>query len=138
MKRLALFSTLLFLLAISACQHEVAQPSIKAVRGEWQWIYSAGGLTGDSLAPINSTSITLSLNKDSTYMFYLNNIPQDSGRYTIRAAVSNSILHLEHAVAINRLSMEPDLLILQWDNSQLLLMDSNIADGFSHHFKKIQ
>ena len=77
MKRFFIFSTLLLIFfAVSSCTRNVDKPANKAVKGEWQWEYSAGGVGGYSLEPINNTLITLSLNSDSTYAFYLNNETQ--------------------------------------------------------------
>jgi hypothetical protein len=140
MKRVFLFSTLfLLLLAVGSCSREVSQPSGKAVKGDWQWVYSAGGLTGSSVAPINNTLVTLSLNPDSTYTFYLNNEVQISGSYAIQSDNnSRRVLHLDHSVEINKLAMEPEQLIVVWDSGQLQLQDSHLSDGFNHHFKKVK
>jgi hypothetical protein len=139
MKRLFVFSTLfLFLLAVTACNHELDQPATKAAKGEWQWDYSVGGVSGSSLEPINSTLITLSLNSDSTYTFYLNGETEASGTYAIQATGNASILHLDQRIQINMLSMPPDQVILKWDDSQLQLHDDGLSDGFNHHFVKIK
>ena len=140
MRRVFLFSTLFFLLlSIGSCSHDVAQPAEKDTRGDWQWMYSAGGVSGSSIAPINNTLITLSLNPDSTYMFYLNNELQASGSYTIQNYNnSKPVLHLDHAVEINKLAMEQEQLILVWNSSQLQLQDSKLSDGFNHYFKKVK
>ena len=96
MKRSFIFSTLfLFLLAVSSCSHDMEKPANKAAKGQWQWEYSNGGVGGYSLHPVNNTLITLSLNSDSTYAFYLNDETQASGKYSIQATGNASILHLD-------------------------------------------
>lgn len=137
MKPLFLFLTLiLLLLVINSCSHDLERPAEKVVKGDWQWEYSVGGVGGDSLAPMDNTLITLSLNKDSTYVFYLNNALLDSGSYSIQGTANTAVLHLARGISIGRLSMDPEQLILKWDSSQLQLLDSDISDGFNHHFKK--
>ena len=139
MKRFFIFSTLLLIFfAVSSCTRNMDKPANKAVKGEWQWEYSAGGVGGYSLQPINSTLITLSLNSDSTYAFYLNNETQISGRYSIQDTDNTSILHLDNRIQINLLSMQPDQVILKWDSSELQLLDDGISDGYHHYFKKVQ
>ena len=139
MKRLSLFSTLLlFLFAVSSCTRDMQKPANKPAKGEWQWAYSAGGVGGYSLQPINNTLVTLSLNGDSTYVFYLNNETQVSGKYTIQATDNGSILHLDNRIQINLLSMQPDQAIIKWDSNELQLLDDDISDGYNHHFEKIK
>jgi hypothetical protein len=138
MKRFFIFSTLfLFLFAVSSCTRDVQKPANKAAQGQWQWEYSIGGLGGYSLQPINNTLITLSLNSDSTYTFYLNNETQASGKYSRRASDNKSILQLDNRIQINLLSMQPEQLILKWDSNELQLLDNDISDGYIHHFKKV-
>jgi len=133
-----LFSTLLlFLLTVSSCSHDTEKPANKAAKGQWQWEYSAGGVGGYSLQPINNTLITLSLNNDSTYDFYLNNEVQISGKYSIQAATNGSLLHFDDRIQINLLSMQQDQTIIKWDSQKLQLLDGDISDGYNHYFKKI-
>lgn len=130
----------LFLLwaGVSACNHELEQPLNKAAKGEWQWMYSTGGVSGTSLKPINNTSITLTLTKDSTYIFYLNNEQYVSGNYSIRAAGNTTVLYLNQGIQINMLLLQPELAIESWDSSQLQLSDYSINDGYHHYFKIIK
>ena len=123
--------------AVSSCTREVQNPANKPTKGQWQWEYSAGGVGGYSLQPINNTLVTLSLNSDSTYDFYLNNEMQLSGKYAIQATGNSSILHLDDRIQLNLLSMQPDQVIVKWDGSQLQLLDDDISDGYNHHFKKV-
>jgi len=125
------------LFAVSSCTREVQNPANKPTKGQWQWEYSAGGVGGYSLQPINNTLVTLSLNSDSTYDFYLNNEMQLSGKYAIQATGNSSILHLDDRIQLNLLSMQPDQVIVKWDGSQLQLLDDDISDGYNHHFKKV-
>jgi len=125
------------LFAVSSCTRDVQSPANKPTKGQWQWEYSAGGVGGYSLQPINNTLVTLSLNSDSTYDFYLNNEMQLSGKYAIQATGNSSILHLDDRIQLNLLSMQPDQVIVKWDGSQLQLLDDDISDGYNHHFKKV-
>ena len=34
--------------------------------------------------------------------------------------------------------MQPDQMILKWDSNELQLLDSDISDGFNHHFKRVK
>ena len=139
MKRVFLSLTpILFLFFITACTHDVEPLSAKAVKGEWQWAYSNGGLADDTLAPINNTLITLSLNSDSTYAFYLNNEMEASGNYSIQKMDGKSVLHLDHDVQINVLTMHTEERIFVWDDNRLWLYDESISDGFNHHFTKVE
>jgi hypothetical protein len=139
MKRSFIFSALfILLLAISSCTRNMDKPANKAAKGQWQWEYSDGGVGGYSFQPVNNTLISLSLNSDSTYTFYLNDETQASGRYSIQTTNNTSILHLDSRIQINLLSMQPDQVILEWDSSELQLFDSDISDGFKHHFKKVR
>src|SRR3954447_11462251 len=96
MKRVFFISTLfLFLFAVSSCTRDMQKPANKPTKGQWQWEYSAGGVGGYSLQPINNTVISLSLNSDSTYDFYLNNETQISGKYSIQATDNGAVLHLD-------------------------------------------
>ena len=139
MKRLALLSTLfLCLLIITACRHSVEPPASKAVKGEWEWEYSTGGLDGHSLAPADNTLVTLDLNNDSTYTNYLNNMPQFSGSYSIQAGNYKPVLHFDHPVSINQLSINPEQQIMVWDTGHLQLMDYQVNDGYIHFFKSLK
>src|SRR4051794_39577874 len=138
MKRSLIFSTLFFLLlAVSSCTRNMDKPANKAAKGQWQWEYSNGGVGGYSLQPVNNTLISLSFNSDSTYTFYLNGEIQASGKYSIQATDNASILHLDNRIQINMLCMQPDQVILEWNGNELQLLDSEISDGFYHHFKKV-
>ncbi len=107
MKRSFIFSTLFILLvAVSSCTRNMDTPANKAAKGQWQWEYSNGGVGGYSLQPVNSTLISLSLNSDSTYTFYLNDETQASGKYSIQTTANASILHLNNRIQINLLSMQ--------------------------------
>ena len=140
MKRVLLFSALCFFLCVvSSCFHDWVEPANELNIGEWKWTYSIGGISVDSVVPTDKVVVTLNLNNDSTYTFYLNNQVQSGGSYSIQTTADNkSILHFSQAVAVNRLYMQQEQLIIKMDSSQLHLSDYNISDGLDHYFEKVK
>lgn len=137
MKRL-LFSIGIFLLcALSSCFHDWVTPASELARGEWQWLYSVGGIGGDTLQPSAKAIISLDLNNDSTYVLYQGAGVVDSGRYSMHTINGNqSILHFPHTLTVDKLHLQPEQMVIEKDSANLHLFDYNITDGFDHHFKK--
>ncbi len=137
MKRLLFFSVaVLFLFALNSCFHDWVTPSDTTAKGEWQWVFSVGGIGGDTIRPSEKAIITLTLHNDSTYVLYQGAGLRDSSRYSIHSTTNQSILKFPHALVGDKLYLQPEQLIVKKDSTALHLFDYNITDGYDHYFKK--
>lgn len=79
----------LFLLAIlltESCQKiDFPTPEAENIVGEWEWVYSKGGITGSQVINAEDSEETyrLRFNEKGRYKYCINNKTEERGSYTV-------------------------------------------------------
>lgn len=122
-----------------SCKKE-KQAASGGVVGQWQWMQSSGGFTGNQVAiPGAGNSVTLKLNKDFTYVASLNNQPQSNGAYSFTTIQSgDTVIRFDKMVQVEGLFLWEQQLLERSENTNLALFDYSISDGYSHQFRRVK
>jgi hypothetical protein len=130
----------LLILVLSSCRKEKTTFSDQTVIGQWQWIQSSGGFVGNQVVKPSITEfVTLTLNKDLTYVASLNNQPMRQGSFYFTTLQSgNTVIHFDKVVQVETLLLQEQQLLEHADNTNLALFDYNVSEGRSHEFQKVK
>jgi hypothetical protein len=130
----------MLLLAVFSCRKEKPTLLNQKVVGQWRWAQSNGGFTGkEVIKPAAGTIVTLTLHQDLTYVASLNNKPVHWGTFDLAVLQSgHTVIRFDTAVQVETLFLPGEESIENVDNTALALFDSQITDGYSHQFQRVE
>jgi hypothetical protein len=109
------------------------------ITGEWQWIETHEGWSGDIIKADMDSIVTLKLNNDSTYSVSLNDQIKYGGHFSsfiIPETDSMIVLQFDSYIQVNKLRFLKSESVSYFQNDTCILHDFEIADGNSHDFKR--
>jgi hypothetical protein len=123
------------LLILISCRKSIS--SNNNLIGQWQWVYSTGGIAVQTVKPIGNI-VAIAFNKDSTYIYTENGIIQSNDKYFITIDnIYGKVLHLANFNG-SKLWLSSNGEIFTIKNDQLEWVDYMISDGYSHFFQRIK
>ena len=126
------------LLILSMIFYPSCKKDAVAVKGNWKWIYStSGGIAGGTINPSKNATVSLSLDKDSTYILYLNNQINAQGSYNITSSAGISTIDFDKAIGADKLVLEKQEGIYQTSDS-LFLINNDIEASPAAVFVKVK
>lgn len=129
-------ASLLFLLLFS-CRKE-QQVRTSPVVGQWQWVQSSGGFVYSVSKPSAGKSVTLTLNKDFTFVASLNTLSRSQGTYSFTIQGGDSVIVFDKTIQVDGLFLREQQILERADDTNLALFDYSISDGYSHQFQRVK
>ncbi|NML67729.1 hypothetical protein HHL22_21215 [Hymenobacter sp. RP-2-7] len=125
----------------TACQKTEALPQGQGLVGEWNWVQSRGGLTGNQTYTPASTGTTIRwvFRADSTVQVSTTRQgvtqPMQMGTYSL--GVAKSIYSGQPARALTIRLKQAQTYILSELSSNRLVVDDNAYDGFGDTYERL-
>ena len=127
-----------FLLVLSTIFYQSCKKDTVVIKGDWKWIYSSnGGFAGGITNPSAGATVSLSLNTNLTYTFYLNNQTNAQGTYHITSSSGINTIFFDKMISADKLFLEKEEGIYQ-TNDSLFLIDNHVEGAPSSVFIKVK
>lgn len=129
----SLFIAFLTFFALISCRSD-DELDIKTLVGDWEWISSSGGITGQTETPTTTgKTITIRFTEDNKYAIITNGAVTNEGTFSLYKGVSD-LSHYE--VTFIHFSNSTDVIINKNEDGVLILND-DLNDGYtSTYYKK--
>jgi hypothetical protein len=140
MNRRLLAAAILALGAV-ACQKTTLAPPAEGLVGEWNWVQSRGGFTGNQTETPASTGTSRrwAFRADSTFTQYVVQQgvakPAQAGTYSL--GVARSIYTGQPARALTIRLGQPQTYLLSGVSSSRLVLADNAYDGFGDTYERL-
>lgn len=117
--------SLLLIIMGPSCERD-SNPNSNGILGEWEWLYSTGGLAGDSIYPKEGQTVTLELTEDSLL------IERENGNTTLESefTILGDTLkyYASNAEILSKIKISKDRLYLRY---------LKIYDGYDPVYKRL-
>lgn len=126
-----LITSFIFIFTLSSCKKTSAIN--QSLTGQWQWIYSIGGIAGGEVKPEGDRRFILTFKEDSTYSAMDQRTVSLKGTYYITLDTTlGKIIHFNPGFA------DPNGELYKIKNNQLILTDYMISDGYTSFYQRIK